>query len=115
MAEMVSHVWVGASGREYRYFVYALPYGFKGGQDGNYIFARQEPEGKWVPVYIGQGDLGDRVGNHHRAECIRRKGATHVHARLNASEADRREEEGDLLAAHPEAYVPAGCNEKEGG
>ncbi len=108
--------WTGASGRSYTYFVYSLPCSFNKNQPGNYIYCRINARGNWVPVYIGQGDLGDRIGpNHHQAACIRSKGATHVHVHLNRREQDRRAEESDLLAAHPESYQPTGCNEKIGG
>jgi hypothetical protein len=108
--------WIGASGTLYRYFVHPLPQSFNAGQPGNYIFAKVNAENKWVPIYIGIGDLGDRVtDNHHQWACIRSKGATHVHVHLNAVESARLAEERDLLANYSNAYAPNGCNEKEGG
>ena len=106
--------WTGASGAKYTYHVRELPVSFKEGQDGNYIYAKTV-NGKWHPIYIGQGDLGDRIGpNHHKAQCIASKGATHVHVHLNAKEQDRLDEEADLLANYSQAYEPTGCNEKTG-
>ena len=53
-------IWPGASGVEYEYYVHKLPASLKTGQNGNYIYARQNPLGQWVRVYIGEGDLGER-------------------------------------------------------
>jgi hypothetical protein len=115
VTESKTTAWVGASGASYTYYVYTLPHSFKEGQDGNYIYAKLEDK-KWKPVYIGEGDLGERVSDeHHQASCIKSKGATHIHAHLNTDEAARKAEEADLLKAHPEAYKPTGCNVKTGG
>lgn len=116
MAETPSCNWIGASGKLYRYFIHKLPTSFNANQPGNYIFTKVNAENKWVPIYIGQGDLGDRVSDdHHKWECIQRKGATHVHVHTNAIEDARLAEEKDLLANYKNAYAPNGCNEKEGG
>jgi hypothetical protein len=116
MADRETVIWTGTKGTPYKYWIYKLPANLKSGQDGNYIYAKMS-NAQWQPLYIGQGDLGDRtdIDNHHQSACLKRKGATHVHARRNAKESDRKAEEADLLAAHPEAYQPTGCNEKEGG
>jgi hypothetical protein len=107
--------WIGKSGTQYAYFVYPLPASFKENNDGNYIFCKLADK-HWIPIYIGEGDLGERVENtHHQASCIKSKGVTHVHAHLNPSESARKSEESDLLANYPIAYKPYGCNEKEGG
>ncbi len=116
MANSEKCTWVGDSGTEYSYFVHALPVNFDPNQSGNYIFSKKNDRGKWVPIYIGEGDLAERVNdNHHQAACIVRKGATHVHVHLNANKASRKAEEEDLLARYTNAYTPSGCNEKEGG
>lgn len=107
--------WNGASGKTYLYHVHTLPFSFDSKQDGNYIYTKIV-NNKWTPIYIGQGDLGDRVGpNHHQANCINNKGATHVHAHLNPVEQNRTNEESDLLASYTNSYKPNGCNEKIGG
>lgn len=65
-------------------------------------------------LYIGQGDLDARVSaNHHKADCVKSKKATHVHAHLNEKKEDRESEEADLLDNYPEAFEPVGCNEKQ--
>lgn len=107
--------WTGASGTEYKYYVWELPVSFGPNQDGNYIYSKLNQNNKWVPIYIGQGDLKDRTENHHRADCIKRKGATHIHVHRNSGGQDRLGEEQDLLAHYANAYEPNGCNEKEGG
>ena len=115
MAERETCTWTGASGTTYTYYVYKLPFTFSENQDGNYIYCKPV-DNKWRPIYIGQGDLGDRVSdNHHKADCIKENGTTHVHGHLNAKEADRKAEESDLLESYPQAYEPKGCNKKEGG
>lgn len=107
--------WIGASGKKYTYYVHRLPMNFDPNQDGNYIFTKVV-DNKWVSIYIGQGDLADRVSlNHHQASCIQSKGATHVHAHLNSNKQSRLTEEDDLLANYTNAYKPNGCNEKVGG
>ncbi len=107
--------WTGTSGKTYQYSIYDLPPSFAANQDGNYIYAKVNAQNKWQPIYIGQGDLHQRANHHHQEECIQSKGATHFHCHLNARESDRLAEERDLLAGHPEAYQPTGCNEKLGG
>ena len=109
-------VWKGASGAEYTYYIRKLPVSLKDGPDGNYIYAKKNPAGRWVPIYIGQGDLKDRSGpGHGKAHCIRQKGATHFHCHLKADEEERRIEEADLLRRFTNAYAPKGCNERPGG
>ena len=113
MADHPKFTWTGGSGTNYTYHIHSLPVTFDPNQDGNYIYSRKNDQGKWLPIYIGQGDLADRVSdNHHQAACIKRKGATHVHVHLNAKEQDRKAEEADLLAQYTNAYKPNGCNEQ---
>jgi hypothetical protein len=116
MAEHQTCDWIGASGKEYTYYIWALPAGIDPDQDGNYIFSKKNSEGKWTPIYIGEGDLCTRISDsHHQAQCIKSKGATHVHVHRNSSGQNRRDEEADLLARYTNAYKPNGCNEKPGG
>jgi hypothetical protein len=111
MATQETCNWVGKSGHQYTYYVYARHPNIDPGQDGNYIYAKKNSEGRWVPVYIGEGDLSKRAStDHHRAECIDLKKATHVHLHLNARKEDRRAEEQDLLANYTNALTPHGCN-----
>ena len=115
MADVATHVWTGASGKKYTYGVYKLPITFTE-CDGNYIFTKLNEQNQHVPIYFGEGALRDRCSDkHHKIACITVKGATHVHCHQNSDEQNRCDEEQDLLAAHPEAYIRTGCNEKEGG
>ena len=109
-------VWTGLSGQKYTYSIYPIGTLFNANQDGNYLFAKVV-NGFWKPIYIGQGDLGQRtnLAEHHQAHCIRLKGVTHVHVHLNSSKASRLAEERDLLSYNHNAYQPTGCNERQGG
>lgn len=106
--------WTGASGKKYGYWSKSLPYHCDPDQNGNYIFAKPAIGG-WTPVYVGQGDLNERVNDPEHYQCAISKGATHVHVHTTATLAARIAEEADLLAGHPEAYAPTGCNQKIGG
>ena len=107
-------IWTGASGRQYKYWVFPRhPDIIK--IDGNYIYAKIVGN-RYQAVYIGQGDLSTRAtSDHHRTSCIDLNGATSVHLHSNPAESDRLAEERDLLANNPTAYAPTGCNVKRGG
>jgi hypothetical protein len=108
-------VWEGASGQQYTYQYDDLNSVSPPQKDGNYIFAYFDGD-DWVPLYIGQGFLPDRLGpSHHQWRCIISRGATHAHWHVNANKANRLDEEDDLLAAFPGAYEPTGCNDRSGG
>lgn len=116
MSNTPTCTWTGASGTNYTYYIHKLPVSFNANQDGNYIFSKLNSENRWVPIYIGQGDLHDRISDdHHQARCIKTRGATHVHVHSNSTERARLAEEQDLLAYYTNAYTPNGCNEKIGG
>lgn len=116
MADHQTCNWTGASGKNYIFYVWPRHPDIKSGQMGNYIYTKLNSEGRWVPIYVGQGDLSVRsTSDHHRIECIDKKGATHVHMHTNTREEDRLAEERDLLARYTNAYAPNGCNVKKGG
>jgi hypothetical protein len=106
--------WTGTSGAKYGYWSIKLPYSCETGHNGNYIFTKIV-NNVWVPIYIGQGDINDRVNDPQHYKCAINKGATHIHVHLNWKESDRLAEEQDLLKGHSSAYDPIGCNEKEAG
>jgi hypothetical protein len=85
--------------------------------DGNYIYVRRLVSGVCVPIYIGQGRLSDRcdINSHHQGRCIKSKSVNELHVHANLGVQARLAEEKDLLANHPEAYKPNGCNERPGG
>ena len=98
--------WTGASGKDYTYHIFPIGTSFKA-EAGNYIFAAETNPGRWRPIYIGEtSDLSERFDDHHKMPCIRRNGATHVHAKLTpGGKQVRLAEEADLVAH----YAPT-CN-----
>ncbi len=99
MASQQPVTWVGRSDTHYVYEVYS-PSGNWNDVAGNYIFARQEPDGGWTALYIGEtSSFRDRFSSHERWPCATRHGATHVHAHVNTGATARRAEETDLIAA----------------
>jgi len=91
-------IWVGASGKKYKYWIYAIGTEFSA-VAANYIFAKETSTGKYSPIYIGQtGDLSERFDSHHKMSCIKSYGATHIHSHTNVNEQDRLDEEADLIS-----------------
>jgi len=90
--------WPGASRKTYRYYVHPCDTGFKP-TPANYIYSKLNSANEWVPLYIGQtGDLSKRpLDGHHREDCIRREGVTHILVHTSsANEQERLDEETDL-------------------
>jgi predicted GIY-YIG superfamily endonuclease len=76
--------WPGVSGKSYKYHVYPFGQSLKA-EAGNYIYAKLNREGKWVPLYIGETeDLDTRVATHEKRECVRNNGVTHIHSHLTS-------------------------------
>ena len=119
MATRKQVTWTGESGKKYDFGIWTLAEAetLDPGQKGNYIYTFLTVDRLWCPVYIGQGDLAERadLDKHQQGWCITRKGATHFHCHLEARKQDRRDEEVDLLGRFTNAYVPDGCNIREGG
>ena len=114
MAERQTCTWTGASGRQYIYSVYRRHPKVPPHQAGNFIYAKMDERRRWIPIYIGQGDLTQRAHvERDRVACIEAKGATHVHLHVNFAKEDRLAEEKDLLDNFPQAYIPDGCNERQ--
>lgn len=108
--------WTGKSGREYQFEDYSLDAVFDEGVKGNYIFAKpNDTLGYITPVYIGEGILKDRIEFRINEKEVLNKGCDRVCVMFNVSETYRKEVESDLLEQHPIAYVPTGCNIKQGG
>jgi len=107
--------WIGVDGQRYKYSVHNLPTEFDSGDYGNYIFTKKTNDGHWIPIYIGQGDLGVLIGKTDpQLKCIKEMGATHVHVHRNNSEWVRTSEEHDLLESYLKVFKPFGCNYKGG-
>ncbi len=103
--------WVGTSGMTYSYQAYELPISVESNQKGNFVFARFDSGRRWIPIFVGEGDLGKHVDvDNYKFHMIQQRGATHVHVRLNPDVYDRRAEVRDLLGVHKIAFEPYGCN-----
>ena len=70
MADSPTCTWTGASGTKYTYYIHKLPVSFQEAY-GNYIYSKASAEpNRWLPIYIGEGDLADRIGNgHHHSDA----------------------------------------------
>lgn len=56
---------------------------------GLYVFASLTEDG-WLPLYIGKADdFSDRLPSHERLDEAIELGATHIHAAIVSSEANR--------------------------
>ncbi len=91
---------IGASGVTYRY-------ASRDGQrlspsGGNFIFARETPEGMAV-VYVGEAENLAALADERWGEAQTHFGATHAFVRLNVAASVRRHELQDLVSA----YAPA--------
>jgi hypothetical protein len=112
MAERQTCTWTGTSKRKYVYDVYRRHSKEAPHHAGNFIYAKMDEQHRWVPIYIGQGDLTQRTAiERDYVSCIDAKGATHIHLHVNFDKDDRLAEEKDLLSNFPQAYIPDGCNE----
>lgn len=106
--------WMGASGKRYTYYVWARPPNIAPYQYGNYIYARLDLNGIWVPVFIGHGNLFLKTAEpHEKTDCINDKEATNVHIHLNTHKYRRMVEQFDIVTYNPKAYAPIGCNGRE--
>lgn len=110
MAEHSTCIWKGKSGKTYKFFIWYVPTYFQSGQQGNYIYTKKNSEGKWTPIYIGQGKLDDGIVNSEVKECLELKGATHIHVHLNTDETSRVTEKKDLISNYSNTLSPKGCN-----
>jgi len=91
-------MWPGASGKEYKYWIYPIGTTFKE-SPGNYIFTKETSPDRYSPIYIGEAEnLEDRFANHEKMPCVKRNGGTHIHTHISSSDMTvRRAEESDLL------------------
>jgi hypothetical protein len=95
--------WSGESGAEYQYEVYPIDSSFQA-LPGNFIYAKQNEDGAWVPVYIAQTrDMHQRLEGHVTVDDAIANGATHIHAHYcSTGQAARCSEERDLVHTwHP--------------
>ncbi len=89
--------WPGQSGKEYQYEVFPITAGFRP-LPGNFIYAGQSEDGRWVPIYIAQTrDMHQRLEGHVSVDDAVANGATHIHAHYTDGQAARCSEERDLI------------------
>jgi hypothetical protein len=90
----------GASGVQYQYTLYEHSKTQWHPLAGNYAFAYQDVDGKWVIVYIGETeDFSKRLPTHERWDAAKKLGCLHIIARTNSAGIDARQaEERDLCA-----------------
>lgn len=117
--EYGTFTWTGASGRKYTMEAYSLDTRVNPDVYGNYIFGELYRDTdnfyKIKAIYIGEGNLNDRICFRINEGRIQRKGCNCFCAMVNEDEKSRKEIEDDLLAANPNAYEPEGCNIRTGG
>jgi hypothetical protein len=102
--------WRGASGKEYAYGVHPIG-SLLDDVSGNFVCARLEDTGEWVPVYVGQASRLRRwLRSAKERWCIRVGRATHIHVRINHRDMAVRQAEVDDLVAGLEPY----WNERRG-
>ena len=104
MTTKTTVTWHGKSKTAYHYSVYALDTNWND-TPGNYIFAKRNAQGAWVPLYMGETEsLKNRLTpltSHEKWACARQNGATHIHAHTSSNSATaRRAEESDLIASY---------------
>jgi hypothetical protein len=110
--------WIGISGIVYEFTDYTLDTVFRENVIGNYAFSNKIPkeEGYTLnPIYIGEGVLKDRISFRLNEGKVQEKRCNCVSVRILKIGEDSKQIEEDLLAAYPAAYIPTGCNIKEGG
>src|SRR6516225_6553161 len=107
MADSLSCTWTGASGKKYIYEIHERHPKLAPNEAVNYIYAKMDEHRRWVPIYIGDGNLTQRAAVAPRdVKCIDAKGATHVHLHVNYDRDDREAEVSDLLENFPQVHVP---------
>lgn len=97
MADAPKVTWIDG----YDFFVYGPDINWYD-KPGVYIFAFRNTENKWYGLYVGQADsFKDRLPYHERWEEAVRRGATHIHARVETNSDTREMLEEVLLAKYP--------------
>lgn len=91
--------WEGTPGKKYKYWIHDIDYDKFDTVPANYIFTKETETGTHKPIYIGETeDISERFDYHHKIDCIRRNGATHIHAHKSSNDKETRcLEESDLI------------------
>ena len=101
MVQTLTIDWQGASGTPYTYEI--VPIGSTlPAAAGNYVVCRRNDNGSYSAIYAGEtGDLSERLDDHHKADCFKRYGATHVSYHANYVGVDARHaEEQDIIGGY---------------
>ena len=74
--------WMAQSGKTYSTRLHPIGAKFTP-TDGIYIFCRQTPQDRLAAIYVGETDnlqrrLSEQLASHHRWDCIKAEGATHI-------------------------------------
>jgi excinuclease UvrABC nuclease subunit len=94
----------GASGKNYTFSIYALGTNFKA-LGGVYVFTKATPKlgggNSHDVLYVGQtGDLSSRFTDHHKEDCVNKRGCNCICVTVVGSERDRLLIEADLVKAY---------------
>lgn len=92
------HVWMGKSGKKYRYSVHMFGTAF-GPSPANFLFVREIRPGQFLPLYVGQtGDISEPFKDFLALSCIQMSRATHIHVHFSVdNEAVRVAEQSDVI------------------
>ena len=100
----------GDSGAVYDYCVFSNGFTPNDKLYYNYMFASLSPEGTWIPVLIGQGDLKQFLSDQQHVNGNALADSTYVLAHISPDEQLRRLEALDMLASHPQAHALTRCS-----
>lgn len=103
MVQTATIVWQGRSGQGYRHELYPIGYPLPPAP-AVYVFCRQDDDGSYQPVYVGQTTDLERL-EHHPWWCIKSQGATHISFEAHPVMQARFAQEQDLIRK----YAPS-CN-----
>jgi hypothetical protein len=100
----------GASGTDYSYGVFPQDFAPQDKQFYNYMFANLSPEGRWNPLFIGEGNLKQYLSDQARIRNVAHSYSTHVLAHISPDAQRRRMETSDMLVSYPQALTSSNRN-----
>ena len=91
--------WRGESGRNYGYWIHPVDKKFRK-IAGNIIFAKQDDQGEWIPLYVEETRNFDAgMGRKEKVQCALKNGATHAHVHFSSPSWQKRDaEKEDIIA-----------------
>jgi len=100
MPKIANATFAGESGEEYKFVAYSIDTTFKN-VGAVYIFTkRTKKDGNWSHkfLYIGESeDLGDRIANHDKWDCVNENGANCICVKTVEDEDERLDIETNLI------------------